>query len=358
MTDKPLSDQSQAEFERTLRDRFQAGQGKSPTTAHMTPAPTGKSRSLEEMLGDEDGEDLATTPVSVLEVAVGEAKRAGSSHNVRDRKIVFLRVARVVDSPYQPRTSYDETALQQLAVQMEQRGQDEPIRVRLMPDGEYQLIAGHRRIRAARLLGWAEIEAFVEKHDERSAAIATLISNESNVGLSDFDRGMAYQRALDDGLATSQEGVAKLFGCTQGRVSQCLSVVKLPSPIIALLRRYPGLINYRHAKVVKDVLAGYPDRMDAVVQAVESIIDRPDMEPLELQQLCLRSTKELARRASPAKPKFVPDRAGVAAFTVRSRGNQLVVAYHSSLKPEQVKSAEQHVLEALRKVAETFGNVQ
>lgn len=341
MSDKPTG-RSQAALTSELRDRFREATGStSPAPSrtsnmHMTDAPNGPSRSLDELVGG----GASVTPSSQVTP-------------VQDT-VVPIDLDRIVDSPYQPRTRYDGTELQLLAEQLRAQGQDEPVRVRHMSDGRYELISGHRRVRAASLIGWKQVDARILDLDDCAAKIATLTSNESHVGLSDFERGTAYQVALTDGLAKNQQEVASMFGCSQGRVSQCLSVARLPEPIAALLRDYPGLLTYRHAKVVREVLEHDANMIGPVLVAVNSMIDEPDLEPEQLRTRCMEAASGTRTRARATVPKIVPDSSGVSMFTVRSNKRNLVVGFNTALSDAHRSEVEKQVLAALKSIVENL----
>ncbi|WP_426197594.1 ParB/RepB/Spo0J family partition protein [Massilia sp. DWR3-1-1] len=311
---------------------------------HMTAAPSGPSKSLEALL---EGEPPASEPFSALSQ---KPVTAAYTEQSRDT-IVRIPVQQVIDSPWQPRERYDETELQALGQAMKDRGQDEPIKVRQMPSGHYQLIYGHRRIRAARLIGWADIKATVVKIGDKDAEVATLVSNESQVTLSDWERARAYKQALDHELAKDQKDVGRLFSCSQSRVSQCLALYKLPDAILQLLDKYPALIKYRHAKVVLELVKDHPSGLDAIVKAVESLIDQPDLEPLELRIQVERALAPKRARPKNLEPRTITDKNGSSAFSVRVSERQIVINIEEGVDPEM---ATKRTLAALREYAQTI----
>ncbi|MFC0134354.1 hypothetical protein CR105_26725 [Massilia eurypsychrophila] len=337
---------SEAEFNATLAARLAAAGGSAPPPVngamHMTAAPTGPSKSLEALL---EGDTATAAPV--LRTPMVEAAGNAQSADV----IVRIQVQLVVDSPWQPRTRYDETALQALGQTMKDRGQDEPIKVRRLATGQFQLIYGHRRIRAARLIGWADIKATVVDYDDKAAELATLVSNESQVELSDWERAEAYKQSLDHGLAADQKEVGRLFSCSQSRVSQCLSLYKLPEPILQLLGKYPGLIKYRHAKVVLQLVKDYPEGEEAIVAAVESMIDHPDLEADELRNLVEKALKPRRPRPKALEPRMIGDKNGSSAFSVKLHERQIVINIEEGV---DVEMAGKRTMAALREYGQTF----
>lgn len=339
--------ESESEFNATLAARLAAGGGSAQPPAngamHMTAAPKGPSKSLEALLEYDTQEAAPILSTHSIDIA----STAEQSEDV----IVRIQVQLVVDSPWQPRTRYDETDLQALGVTMKDRGQDEPIKVRKLTSGQFELIYGHRRIRAARLIGWADIKATVVELDDKTAELATLVSNESQVGLSDWERAQAYKQSLDHGLAADQKEVGRLFSCSQSRVSQCLTLHKLPHPILQLLEKYPSLIKYRHAKAVLQLAKDYPSGEEAIVAAVESMIDRPDLEAEDLRNLVEKALKPKRPRLKAIEPRVIGDKNGSSAFSVKLRERQIVIDIEDGV---DVEMAGKRTMAALREYAQTF----
>lgn len=340
--------ESESEFNATLAARLTASAAGSPQppangAMHMTAAPRGPSKSLETLLEGDTPATAAMLPPSIID-SDGTTKKS-------EDVIVRIPVQLVVDSPWQPRTRYDETDLQALGQTMKDRGQDDPIKVRKLASGRFELIYGHRRIRAARLIGWADIKATVVELDDNAAELATLVSNESQVGLSDWERAQAYKQSLDHGLAADQKEVGRLFSCSQSRVSQCMSLYKLPEPILQLLGKYPGLIKYRHANAVLQLRKDYPEGEDAIVAAVETMIDRPNLEADELRNLVEKALKPKRPRPKALEPRVIGDKNGSSAFSVKLHERQIVINIEDGV---DVDMAGKRTMAALREYAQTF----
>ncbi|WP_075790981.1 ParB/RepB/Spo0J family partition protein [Massilia putida] len=337
--------QSESAFTASLKDRLRTATTTSQTM-HMTPPPSGASKSLEDLLRD----DTADEPLAAPAAAPQPATMMNIPAVTTDESNVVRKIALqdIVDSPYQPRKRYDETRIQLLGETLKARGQDEAIVVRRLPSGKYELISGHRRTRAARLIGWSDIDARVRPLSDREAELATLTSNESNEELSTYERAKAYQEALDRGFASDQKGIASLFGCSQGRVSQCLSLLQFPTPILDLLEKYPGLLKTRHARVVKDVLAKYPHAVDTIAASVEVLIDKPDMDVDELQAVLVKPFEKKRVRTKPPEPRMITDKNGVSAFKVQIREREIVIKVEEGV---DVDLASRRAMGALRDFA-------
>ena len=333
--------QSEADFNASLAERLRAV----PRTAapmHMNDLPSGPSKSLNDLLNDNQPSVSPTAQ---------ESPRAPSPD---DGSVITARrvpLHSIVDSPYQPRKKYDESELQLLGETLKGRGQDEPITVRQLDGGKYELIAGHRRVRAARLVGWSELDARVASLSDREACLATLVHNESNVKLSDYERGLAYQTALKEGYASTQSGVATVFGCTQARVSQCLSLFDLPQPLLELMAKYPELITYRKARVIKEALAKHPSGEETIIRAVEALIDTPHMDQSELRAVLLKPFEAKRVRVKASAPRTINDKNGESAFQVQVKSRDIVIQVEDGV---DVELALQSALAALREFAVTL----
>lgn len=334
--------QSEAEFNATLAERLR-GTSRTAAPMHMNDLPSGPSKSLTDLLNDNQQAEQpsASGPIAAVQ-------NADTATPAATRKIALHLI---VDSPYQPRKKYDETELQLLGETLKSRGQDESITVRQLPNGKFELIAGHRRVRAARLIGWSELEAKVLILSDREACLATLVHNESNVKLSDYERGLAYRVALEEGYASTQAGVATVFGCTQARVSQCLSLFDLPQSLLVLMAKYPELITYRKARVIRDALSNHPDQEDAIVQAAEALIDKPQMDQAELRAVLMKPFEKKRVRTKTPESRTISDKNGESAFRVQLKSRDIVIKVEDGV---DVEVALQRAITVLRDLAGTL----
>jgi ParB family chromosome partitioning protein len=334
--------QSEADFNASLAERLRATT-RTAAPMHMNDLPSGPSKSLTDLLNDNQDQDRPP--------ARDEAPRAPNEQADETTAAHRVPLHLIVDSPYQPRKKYDESELQLLGETLKGRGQDEPITVRQLDSGKFELIAGHRRVRAARLIGWSELDARVVRLSDREACLATLVHNESNVKLSDYERGLAYKTALTEGYASTQSEVAAVFGCTQARVSQCLSLFDLPRPLLDLMAKYPELITYRKARVIKEVLAKHPSGEDAILRGVETLIDKPQMDQSELRAVLLKPFEAKRIREKPAIPRTISDKNGESAFRVQVKSRDILIQVEDGV---DVELALQSAVAALRDFAVTL----
>ena len=204
----------------------------------------------------------------------------------------------VEDSPYQPRLVYNPEEIDELGKGMAAAGQQEPIVVRLLPNGRYELISGHRRKRAAISIGWVDVEARVVNYSDSEAERATLVQNEGRADLTDYERAKMFQLALDRGFAKTQKECAELFSTSQGVVSRCLSMLELPAPILELLDRQPDLFGLNTAVIIRDLLKKHPDQVELITKGVERLKDGAEANSLRgwVAQMLAAEGREPAKR--------------------------------------------------------------
>lgn len=182
-------------------------------------------------------------------------------------------------NPFQPRREFDEDALAELAASIEVHGVLQPISVRRAPRGEgFELIAGERRLRAARQAGLATIPALVRPATERELVELALVENLQREDLNAIESAVAYRRYLDE-FGYTQEQLAERVGKSRTAVANTLRLLKLPPATQAALRA--GQLSEGHGRA----LLGLPDG-PTIEAATEKII---------AQGLSVRATESLVR---------------------------------------------------------------
>jgi ParB family chromosome partitioning protein len=139
-------------------------------------------------------------------------------------------------NPHQPRRSFDEEGLTALATSLQTRGVLQPVLVRPLPGGRYELIAGERRWRAARLAGIAEIPAIVRRHDDAASLEIAVIENMAREDLNPVDEARACA-ALVEELSLTREEVGRRVGRSRVAVSNLIRLLDLPDEALELMER-------------------------------------------------------------------------------------------------------------------------
>ncbi len=170
----------------------------------------------------------------------------GVREQAEDTAVMDIAVDEIVSNPYQPRSVFDEEGIAELARTIQTHGVIQPIVVR-RHQGKYELIAGERRLRAVKSLGWATIPAIVRQLNDAQTASAALIENLQREGLTPIEEAVAYQQLLElHGL--TQESLAQRLGKGQSTIANKLRLLNLPQEVQdALLKRS---ITERHARAL------------------------------------------------------------------------------------------------------------
>ena len=170
------------------------------------------------------------TPLELgLKHAVLKTAKKKVAKKVRKAGGPAVPCAAVVASPFQARREFDKEELAGLAATMRAHGMLSPIVVRRV-GSKFELIAGERRLRAAKLLGWEEIPATVRDVDDRQAAELCAIENLQRTDLNPIERATAIKTTLDGDPDCTQEEVGKRIGLSQGGVANLLRLLELPQP--------------------------------------------------------------------------------------------------------------------------------
>ena len=162
-------------------------------------------------------------------------------------QVVLVPQESILPNPNQPRQRFDYDELEGLAQIIRQNGILQPITVRPAADGKFELIAGERRLRAARLVGVTKIPAIVVDIDQKKSAVFSLLENLQRQDLDFFEEAEAIDRLLTD-YGMSQEEVGKKLGKAQSTLSNKLRLLRLPEEMRYQISR-AGL-SERHARAL------------------------------------------------------------------------------------------------------------
>ncbi len=158
-----------------------------------------------------------------------------------------LPISKVEPRSGQPRTKFDEPALQELSESIAQHGVLQPITVRQLDSGYYQIIAGERRWRAARMAGLSEIPARIIEADDRKAQELALVENLQREDLNPLEEARGY-RALMDDFGLTQEAVSSSVGKSRSAVANALRLLNLSDEVASMLEK--GEISSGHARAL------------------------------------------------------------------------------------------------------------
>ena len=154
----------------------------------------------------------------------------------RKRSCATLPVELIVPNPQQPRRTFDEEPLVALAESLRDRGVLQPVLVRPVPGGTYELIAGERRWRAAQLAGLDSVPAMVRPHDDAESLELALIENMAREDLNPLEAARAVAALVED-LGLTREEVGRRVGRSRVAVSNLLRLLELPDEALELIER-------------------------------------------------------------------------------------------------------------------------
>ncbi|MBY0426907.1 MAG: ParB/RepB/Spo0J family partition protein, partial [Cytophagales bacterium] len=189
---------------------------------------------------------------------------------------------------FQPRDYFDQEKLQELADSIKVQGIIQPITVRQLSAGKYQIISGERRFRASKLAGLTAIPAYVRKADDQQMLEMALIENIQRENLNPIEVSLSYQRLISE-CGLKQEELGERVGKNRSTVTNFLRLLKLPPDIQAGIR--DNTISMGHAKAILSI-----EDVERQLALYKKLVS---------EQLSVRQAEELARDLSSTKDKKV-----------------------------------------------------
>ena len=208
-------------------------------------------------------------------------------------EVTFLKTDLVQDNPFQPRTHYDENKLTELKASIKEKGILVPILVRLK-DGKYQVVAGERRLKAARSLSVQEIPAIVREVSDQEALVLALIENIQREELNPIEEAEAYKKLIEE-FRYTQDMVAESVGKDRSTITNLLRLLKLPAEIRQSV--YDGGLSVGHARALLGVEASGEQKR------LFDLVIRKGLSVRELEELVRSGAKDGARRTKPQKTR-------------------------------------------------------
>ena len=160
--------------------------------------------------------------------------------------LLQLPVGEIEENPFQPRRDFSDVEIASLAESLKQHDMLQPVLVRRV-EGRYQLISGERRLRAARLAGWATIPARVRDADDRLVAELAIVENLQRKDLNPVEKALSFKRYLDEHRCT-QDDLARRLKIDRSTIANLMRLLELPGSILDGLRK--GTITAGHARAL------------------------------------------------------------------------------------------------------------
>jgi ParB family chromosome partitioning protein len=200
-----------------------------------------------------------------------------------DPGILHVPVERLIPNADQPRRAFDEAALEELAASIRDKGVLQPLIVRPAADGQYQIVAGERRWRAAQRAQLHDVPVIVRDYSDLEVIEVAIIENIQRADLNPLEEALAY-RTLTDRFGHTQERIAEALGKSRSHIANAMRLLTLPEPVLAMLR--DGRLSAGHARA----LVTTPDPAALATLAVSR-----NLSVREIERLANRSRGTAAR---------------------------------------------------------------
>ena len=200
--------------------------------------------------------------------------------------IVELDLASIEVNPFQPRTSFNEESLRELASSIRELGVIQPITVRKLDYNQYQLVSGERRFRASKLVGLETIPAYIRIANDQESLEMALVENIQRQDLDPIEISLSYQRLIDE-INLTQEQLSERVGKNRSTIANYLRLLKL-DPIIQTGMR-DGFLSMGHGR--------------ALINIEDPQLQLEIYEKILANSLSVRETEKLVRNLQEGKPE-------------------------------------------------------
>jgi ParB family chromosome partitioning protein len=165
------------------------------------------------------------------------------------QEIIYVQIGQIKANPFQPRESFDDTTITELAQSIKEKGVIQPLLVRRQGDN-YELIAGERRLRAATVLGLKELPIIVKDVNDQDSLELALIENIQRESLNPIEEAHAYQHLMEQ-FKITQERISEVMGKARATITNTMRLLKLPHEVQQELKN--GRISFAHGKTLLEI---------------------------------------------------------------------------------------------------------
>lgn len=250
----------------------------------MSKTPRGLGKGLGALLGESTDISNFRKPVEYINKTVVTSEQTQNSAD-----IMLIPVDMIEPNPFQPRSTFDPAAMEELAESIRTLGLIQPITVRKKSPDRYQIISGERRFRASRLAGLTEMPAYIRETDDQGMLEMAIVENIQRENLDPIEIALSYQRLIEE-CDLTQEQMAARVGKKRASVTNYLRLLKLPAKVQHDLK--VGLLSVGHAKVLLGI-------EDESIQ--EKLCDLVIKDGLSVRQL-----EDRIRKAGKEEPSKTP----------------------------------------------------
>jgi len=205
---------------------------------------------------------------------------------------LLVDINSIKTNPNQPRKIFKDKELEELGESIKENGIIQPLIVAELENGQYELVAGERRLRASKKIGLEQVPVVVKKATDREKMIMSIIENVQRSDLNCVEEALAYYQLMNEYKLT-QEDVAKKLGKERSTVANFLRVLNLPRTVIDQLQK--ELLSFGHAKI----LASVKEREEAIRLANEAVANQWSVRELEQALKAKKPLKEKSARKNP-----------------------------------------------------------
>ncbi len=209
--------------------------------------------------------------------------------------IAELDVNKIDANPFQPRTDFDEVMLQELAESIKNQGIIQPVTVRKMGHGHFQLIAGERRLKACKIAGLETIPSFIRVANDEQMLEMALIENIHRQNLNVIEVAISYKRLIDE-CELTQEKLSEKVGKNRTTITNFLRLLKLPPEIQIALR--DGSISMGHARALLSV-----EQEGSQLRLLKLILDE-SLSVRQVEQLVREMNQPMSRKKKRKNPEL------------------------------------------------------
>ena len=193
-----------------------------------------------------------------------------------------LRISEIEPNTDQPRKHFDEKALAELADSIREHGVIQPLLVRPLPTGGYQLVAGERRWRASRMAGLSEVPVVISELDDEQVMAIALIENLQREDLNPIEEAMGYRNLMET-YGMTQEQVAKKLGKSRPVIANALRLLGLPATVLSMVEA--GEVSAGHARALLSL------GEEEEILRVAKLVGQGKMSVREVEQLSQKAKK-------------------------------------------------------------------
>ena len=208
---------------------------------------------------------------------------------------VTSKISEIEPNRSQPRKEFDEKALSELAESISKHGLLQPLLVRPLPLGGYQIVAGERRYRACRMAGITEVPVIIRELGDTETMEIALIENLQREDLTPIEEALGYQVLIDE-HGFSQEEVAQSVGKSRPAIANSLRLLKLPQSILDLVS--DGKISAGHARALLTL------EDEKLMQELAEEIIKKDLSVRQVEKICKQKPKPEKEEVPEKKPSF------------------------------------------------------